>query len=366
MTMKRSRKEILLFITMLAIAVTAAGIGYFYGRDQGAKSEEESKEEKSAPTAKVKAVALRQTTIDKIVNAYGSVTAIPGEIQTLNVPFESRVRRVRVATGQRVAAGTILVEVEPSSESLLQLEEAKANLAAAQKDLAQAQSRFDLKLITNQELFQAQNALNLAKIKLENLEQRRMQRLEIKAEKEALISKVDAQEGQIVPAGAALATLVSENSIEAILGVEPTDAPLLKPGQQVHLRLVHDRSDSVIDGRIRLIAGGLDPVSRLINVFVSLPKNNGFPLDSYVRGAIVVDSKTALAAPRSAVLPNEDKYDVFTIRNGRASRHTVTLGWQDGQTVEIIGGDLKAGDLVVIEGNYELEDDMPVELESQP
>jgi membrane fusion protein, multidrug efflux system len=364
--MKRSHKEFLLFLTMLAIAVTAAGIGFFYGRDRGVKSEEESKEEKSAPVAKIRAVELQRISMDKTVTAFGSVTAIPGETQTLNVPFESRVRRVLVATGQRVTAGTALVEVEPSPESLLQFEEAKANLAAARKDLGLTKSRFELKLLTNQELYQAQNAMNLAQIKLENLGKRGMRQVEIKSEKEALIGKVDVQEGQIVPAGASLATLVSENSIEVQLGVEPTDSLLLKPGQLVRLRLVHDRSDSVVDGRIRLIAGGLDPASRLINIYVSLPKNSGLPLDSYVRGAIVVDSKTTLAVPRSAVLPDEDKYNLFTIHDGRAIRHTVALGWQNEQTVEIIGDNLKAGDKVVVEGNYELEDDMPVELESQP
>ena len=67
--------------------------------------------------------------------------------------------------------------------------------------------------------------------------------------------------------------------------------------------------------------------------------------------------------PRAAALPNESRsYDVFTVANNKAVKHTVKIGVQNPNEVQVIATDLHEGDSVVTVGNYELEDGMAVEV----
>jgi multidrug efflux pump subunit AcrA (membrane-fusion protein) len=62
-------------------------------------------------------------------------------------------------------------------------------------------------------------------------------------------------------------------------------------------------------------------------------------------------------------LPDEgDTYVLYTVKGDRAVKHTVRIGLQSGDDVQILADDLKAGDPVVITGNYLLTDGMQVEV----
>jgi hypothetical protein len=64
--------------------------------------------------------------------------------------------------------GDILLEVQGSPTSLLQLHQAEGT-AEARKELDQAKKRFEMKLATNQELNQAEKAASDAELQLESL-----------------------------------------------------------------------------------------------------------------------------------------------------------------------------------------------------
>jgi acyl carrier protein len=85
------------------------------------------------------------------------------------MPFESRVRRILVTEEQRVSAGDPLLEIEPSADTRLQIEQAQNDYQAAKKAAEYMRQRFELKLATNDQLLQATQALDQAQAKLERL-----------------------------------------------------------------------------------------------------------------------------------------------------------------------------------------------------
>jgi multidrug efflux pump subunit AcrA (membrane-fusion protein) len=118
-----------------------------------------------------------------------------------------------------------------------------------------------------------------------------------------------------------------------------------------------------VEGTIRLVTRRIDPATRLVDVYVTLPAGTKLFLDGYVRGEIQRIEKNALAVPRSAVLPNESReFEIFTVANNHAIRHTVKIGAENPNEIEVIANDLHEGDPVVTLGNYELEDGMAVEI----
>jgi RND family efflux transporter MFP subunit len=406
-------KRVLMLVALVVAVASAACIGFFAGRQGGPAAEEEEKKHEQ-PKAEVQVAEARLATLGKAIVAYGVVRAAPEAVHVFSVPFEVRVRRFLVTPGQPVAGGVVLLEVDPSPATLLQVQQAKSNVESATKKLAQArhaaalqlqearatrdadakilaqtQRRVDLKLGTNQELLQAQEELELARLRLESLEkigttpevlqaqqdlllaelqEASLEKLgignaQVQSQVAGIVNNLIAQEGQIVPAGGPLIELAEEKRIEVRLNVEPGDAADLQAGQAITISSVNDKDARPVEGRVRLVTRRVNPASRLVEVFVSLPAETKLVLESYVRGRAIVNAKQVLAVPRAAVLPEEDKHVLYTIKDGKAVRHVVQTGLEDDTQVEILGGELKAGQQVIVEGNYELEDGMAVEIE---
>ncbi|PYS82540.1 MAG: hypothetical protein DMF70_07900 [Acidobacteria bacterium] len=174
---------------------------------------------------------------------------------------------------------------------------------------------------------------------------------------------LNAQDGQIVPPGGPLVEIVAENEIEVKLGVEAEDLSAAQEGVPVTIIPLNDPTAPKVEGVVRLVTRRIDPTTRLVDVYVRLPEGTKLLLDGYVRGEIQRTERDALAVPRSAVLPNESReFEVFTVANNHAVRHTVKIGAENPNEIQVIADDLREGDPVVTVGNYELEDGMAVEI----
>jgi RND family efflux transporter MFP subunit len=321
-------------------------------------------ETKNGPVPQVQIAKVERKTITEKVIVYGSVVAQPGKTHSVSVAFETRVRHVLVAPGQFVRENDPLVEIELSPGAQVQFQQAKNAAEAARKELKQTQERFNLKLATNQDLSTAEKTARDAEAQLTAL-----QRAgaggdnRIHSDISGVIAKVNAQDGQIVPPGGPLVEIVAETEIEVKLGVEPEDLSAAQEGAPITIVPVNDPNSSKVEATVRLVTRRIDPTTRLVDVYVALPQGTKLLLDEYVRGEIQRTEKDALVVPRSVVLPNElREFEIFTIANDRAIRHTVKIGAENPTEVQVIADDLHAGDLVVTVGNYELEDGMAVEI----
>ena len=79
-------------------------------------------------------------------------------------------------------------------------------------------------------------------------------------------------------------------------------------------------------------------------------------------GIEVSSQDNALAIPQKALLENRF---VFLVENSRAVKREVVLGIQNTSLVEIVQG-LKSGDLVIVEGNFGLEEGAEVKIDEEP
>ena len=323
-----------------------------------------NEEKKAAPVPEVQVAKVERKTINEKVIVYGSVVAQPGKTHSVGVAFETRVRHILVAPGQFVHENDPLTEIELSPGAQVQFQQAKNAAEAARKELKQTQDRFNLKLATNQDLSAAEKTARDAEAQLTAL-----QRAgaggdnRIHSDLSGVIAKVDAQDGQIVPAGGPLVEIVAENEIEVKLGVEPEDLSAAQEGAPITIVPLNDPTANNVEGTIRFVTQRIDPTTRLVDVYVSLPAGTKLLLDQYVRGEIQRTEKDALVVPRPAVLPNESReFEVFTVANNRAVKHTVKIGAENPKEMQVMADDLHEGDPVVTVGNYELEDGMAVEI----
>lgn len=354
------------WIFRLLILLVAIALGYWLGHRSSGPTDENSGDQKK-PVAQVELARIEKKEIAEDVTAYGSVIAQPGKSHSVSAAFETRVRHILVAPGEAVTVGQPLVEIDPSPAVQLQLAEAQSAAAAGQKELDQVEQRFNLKLATNQELGQAKKAGESAQLQLQSLQkQGAASQEQVVSEMAGLVAKMDVQDGQIVAAGSPLVELVARDEVEAKIGVEPEDIPRLSLGQAVELFPVHLNDAHSITAHIRLLTERVNADTRLVDVYVTLPPQSNLLLDSYLRAEMKARSHDGLVVPRSAVLPTGGDNVLFTVKNKRAVRHLVQLGIQNAKETEVISPELKAGELAVVRGNYELTDGMAVAAEDKP
>ena len=316
------------------------------------------------PVAKVHTASIEQGRIESTVVAYGTVETIPSAVETFSVPFESQIERVLVAQGQPVAQGDTLVTLKPSPESLYMLESARADLEAARSDLDQVKERVKLNLATEPELVQAQSKVDVARIRVTTLENRGIETTTaVVADSPGIVYAIPTERGQLVTAGAPIIETSPRDRVQVVLGVEPEDVPHLSNGEPVTIRPVGRGSSSSIAGTISLIAGDVDPATRLVKVYVAPDESTALRLNQYVTAEMSAVSANALLVPRSAVLPEQGSWILFTIDDGAAHRHRVRIGLEEDGRVEVSGDTLRRGQTIVTVGNAELQDGMQVEIQ---
>jgi membrane fusion protein (multidrug efflux system) len=358
-------KKTRLLVILLVLLGSGTGIFFLlrshriFVPEQAATQSAEGDETK--PVAQVEIVPIERKSISEKLTAYGSVVAQPGKTHFVAISFESRVQHILISPGQPVKQGDILLEVQGSPTSLLQLHQAEGTAEEAHKELDQAKKRFEMKLATNQELNQAQKAAYDAELQLESLKAQGVAAdNKIRSDITGIVAKVDVEDGQVASAGSPLVELVATGDIEIKLGVEPEDVAKLQLGQRVGISLVNNPPASEIEGTVRLVTQRVNPADRLVDVFVSVSPGTKLLLAAYVRGEIIVASREILVVPRDAVLPEDGSHTLYIVQNHRAMKKTVGIGLQTDSEVEVISPELRDGDQVVTVGNRELSDEMEV------
>jgi membrane fusion protein (multidrug efflux system) len=336
-----------------------------HASDRAVSKSNSAKTDSNGPVASVQTVPLKKGTIMEHIVVYGSVIAAPGALQTVSIPFESQVLSIMVNEGQKVSKGDTLLKIQPSPDTMLQLNQAKNAYELAKLTDHQVESQHNLKLATNEQVLQAKQVLDQAKLRLESMKNRGIDgKRKITSRVGGLIKKIHVQEGSIVAAGNAIMDIVAQNRVEVLLGVEPEDIERVQTGQAVSLTRVNAPASPEVTGKVRRISYAINPTTRLVDVFIELTSPVGFLLGESIEGKIVMTSAEGLIVPRSAVLPEGNRYVLFTVKHGRAVKHTVEIGIENAKEYQVMGKDLQAGEDVVVLGNYELTNGMPVTTEA--
>jgi membrane fusion protein (multidrug efflux system) len=168
--------------------------------------------------------------------------------------------------------------------------------------------------------------------------------------------------GERVNPGQPLFEVAQIDPIEIEIGVSDKRFSELKHGQPVTIS-VDGYPDMEFNGEVMKIQPVIDPMTRTFKVTVGVanPKELLKP-GMFARAEIQIDyHDNTLVMPRAALLEEEGKYYAVAIREGRAYRTEISLGYRDGDRIEALDG-LLEGDLVVLEGAYALAQDAPVQI----
>ncbi len=325
-----------------------------------------AKKNKNLPTAKtqeliasVKAVPIQIKTFSKNIVAYGIVEAAPDKIKTISLSFDAVISKIYVNIGQNVKKGQVLFSVIPSLSAKSQLMQAKNALEVSEKNLKLAEEKFNMHLLTQQDILNAQNAYNQAKILYDNLKDSYTDK--ILSPIDGIVTKINYTEGSHVITGNPILDISSTKDTIIKCGIEPEDIIYLKVGMPVSVSLIDYNKN--ISGKIAFISNVIDPSTHLINIYVKCNSHEQLLLNSYAQISIPIFQHTGLTVPKSALLFENGHYIIYTVKNGLAHKHVVNVIVKNQEYAQIAPCDISEHELVVTKGVYELKDGMRVKVE---
>jgi membrane fusion protein (multidrug efflux system) len=273
------------------------------------------------------------------------------------------VRRLLHEEGDMVAEGESILELD-GEEAALRVRQAEVQLEKAKAEHARAKSMREMGMLSDQ-LFEAQeNDLHLREAELD------LARLELSYTRVASpftgrVVRRHVDLGANVTPGAALADVMDVTPLLALVHVPANRMGFVTPGQTVRIRL--DSTNSDLEGVVRLVSPIVDPSTGTVKVTVEIRKYPPAtrPGDFAQVRIVTARHEDAVLVPSRAIFEEQGQSILFVVESGKAVRRVVKPGFVDGENTEILEG-VAAKDLVVVKGQRDLRDGLPVAILEGP
>jgi membrane fusion protein (multidrug efflux system) len=295
------------------------------------------------------------------ISAIGTVNARSGHIASLSPPAPARISAVYVSQGQKVSAGTALVAFE-QAPFVAAAQSAEAALVAAERNYERARRLAEAGIVptkdadlTATELAQARAAASLAR--------RSAQLATLRAPISGVVTKLNAPLGASMDPTQQIVEVADLGALDIIFNVSPTDAARIAPGASVTLSAGESAKGEPLGvGHITDVGGAVDSATRSVSVrALAPPTARSLRIGETIFGQIATAvHPRAIVIPVTALVPDGDGFKVFVVTAGDIARaRPVSVGRRTEASAEILSG-LAAGERVVTEGAYGLEDSVKV------
>ena len=324
---KKIRRTIL---TILLIVLVIAGIWvYNYRISKGVFPWQEEKSSSSTQT--MSKTTIREETYVTSIDVSGSVVAY--DTQKVQMRADGSVTDVYVKEGDRVKKGQLLATLDDSDEQYevanyeKQIETAKLGGTTSARDIELMEMRLDS-----------------AKKKLDNMK--------AYADFDGVVVTVDIREGDYYKAGNTAITIIDDSKLKATVEVDEIDIQMVELGTKVDI--TSDSTPGVtIEGRVSYIPmvgrytnqgiGVMD-----VEIIIDDPPASLKPGFSF-GGTIEVGSEQKMLLVAQAAVTTSRGVSSVTklLDDGSYQKVTVTVKYLGENLYQILGGDVKDGDVVV-------------------
>ncbi len=262
---------------------------------------------------------------------------------TVKAEIAGSITELRVNKGDRVTPGQVIARLDLADRAA-RLSEAQANAAAKQLDYNIAKALTDQgnqalnRLVAAQAALEGANAA-LARIELE------IDKTEIRAPFAGVVEDRQAQMGDFINAGAAVALVVDDDPFLVVGAVSENEVGLVKVGTRATATLIDGRS---VQGVVRFLATVADTQTRTYRVELSVPNpQHNIRAGMTATTSIPVGTSIAHLVPAAAmVLDDKGQVGIKSVNpQGKVEFHAASVlasdvngVWLDGlpQTVSII------------------------------
>ncbi|MGH9745721.1 MAG: efflux RND transporter periplasmic adaptor subunit [Candidatus Acidiferrales bacterium] len=341
------------------------------GQKQAAGNEE-------PPAIAVKTTVISPVPISEASEYLGTLKS--RHSTTLNPQVEGQVTNIFVRSGDRVKAGTALMQIDPiKQQATVGSQEAaraaqEANVRFAQIQWERAQKLFDAGVTSKQDYDQAKTNLDTAQHQLKSLEsqvqeqQAELHYYRVIAPTDGIVGDIPVRVGDRVTNTTPLTTVDQPGPLEVYINVPVERSRDLKMGQKV--LLLDTQGKTLAETQIDFISAEVDNSTQSVLAKATV-KNSADTLrtSQFARARIIWGTHDGPVIPVLAVQRINGQFFAFVVEGAGKSQiahqKILRLGDMTGNNYAVLDG-LKTGDRVVIEGGENLVDGAAVTEKSQP
>jgi RND family efflux transporter MFP subunit len=288
---------------------------------------------------------------------------------------EGIITQIYVHSGQRVAAGAPLMQIDPAKQeaTVRSQENARAAQLAqvkwAQQNYERVSGLANAGVVSKQELDQARATLDAAEAQLHSLEaQVREQQVQLHyykvvAPRAGIVGDVPVRVGDRVLTTTTLTTVDRPGSLEAYIYVPIEKSAQLK--MNLPVQIVDGSGNSLATSRITFISPQVDTATQSVLAKATIANSkDSLRTAQFIRARVIWGSQEKPVVPVVAVSRIGGLYFAFVAESDQKGGYVVhqkplQIGQIVGNNYVVIDG-VKPGDKVVISGTQFLIDGVPV------
>lgn len=355
----------LIGVILVVGAIVYAKLGQFEAMGEAAAN-------MKPPPETVTAMSVSDDLWEQSLPAVGTLAAVQGV--TVSAEIAGRVKTIEFESGAAVAADTVLLTLDTTSEAA-QLRSSEAGAALARATLKRSRELGKQRLVSKAEVdsASAQSREAVAKVQMMRAA------LDLKTIRAPFSGRLGLRQvniGQVLRQGDPIVSLQTLNPIHVNFSV-PQQA-LGKIAVDMPVRLLTDAAPGqLFSGQINAIGVEIDPLTRNASIQALIENVDGhLKAGMFAKVDVVLPRRLpVLAIAASAVLYAPYGNSVFVVeqaqgKNGEEAddqlmlrQQFVRLGESRGDFVAVLDG-LKAGDQVVTSGAFKLRGGMPVVIDN--
>ena len=323
------------------------------------------------PAMPVKIELARSVAVDDTTEYVATLKS--RESAVIMPQVEGDITEILVRSGQRVAPGEALMQIDPAKQDAAlksQQDTRTAKLAALEFARQQYERVTGLQaagVVSQHDLDQAKSALDAAQAELQSLDaQVREQQVQLRyhrvtAPTAGIVGDIPVRVGDRVTTSTVLTTVDQQAGLEAYVQIPIERAPEVRTGLPV--RLMDSRNAVLAETAIDFVSPQVDDRTQSVLVKAPVAANQGFRTEQFVRALVVWRSEPGLTVPTTAVTRINGQFFAFVAEPDKqgfvARQHAVKVGELRGNEYVLLGG-LKAGDRLIVSGTQKVADGAPV------
>ncbi|MEO9943625.1 efflux RND transporter periplasmic adaptor subunit [Paraglaciecola sp.] len=298
-----------------------------------------------------------------ISSNYTTTAVLEPKEEAFVVPRASGIiENIYVEEGDYVEKGQVLAQIEPRRYHL-NLDRAKADLVGVEKELAKINKVYNQKLVSDDTYDKLSAQFESAKATL-SLAELDLKEATIVAPISGYIAERNAKVGNLTESfqRARMFHIVQQKELYGIVYLPEKELSKVFKNQQATL-LLTALDDTRIKAYVERISPVIDATTGTFKVTLRVPNtNNQLKSGMFAEVQLNYDThKNSLLLARKSLIAIDDSINVFVVENGIASKQNISIGYQQGELVEVISG-LTGNEQVVITGHQNLRDQAPVEI----
>lgn len=312
----------------------------------------------------VKVTTIELKDFNKEILTNGTISA--NKKADLKFDQSDIIEHIYVKNGQQVSTGQMIASLSKFKYQNA-LEQATDNLKKAKLDLQDVLIGQGYKL--GDSLSVPKSVIELARVRSgydnaiaqHKLAQHNLRNTVLYAPFTGVIANLFTREHNIPAAGEPFCSIINNNGLSVDFMILESELQLVNINDKVIITPI-SYGDKQAEGRITEINPLVDK-NGMVRVQASINKSDDMKLYEGMNIKVHIQHLLThqLTIPKEALVLRSNKEVVFTFKDGKALWNYVTTGGENSLEYLIVDG-LKAGDIVICEGNVDLAHETPVEI----